>query len=131
MYNTKYECRYHRDDIFLETDDVTDYEKEYIRDILYKEDLINIFNIDNNDNFEELNYILSEINVKVKDYEPLNQIMKKTASILLSENTELGLYILFSYDYMYISHKCISEYLENGFISHDNIELLEKSVNNY
>jgi len=131
MYNTKYECRYHRDDIFLETDDVTDYEKEYIRDILYKEDLINIFNIDNNDNFEELNYILSEINVKVKDYEPLNQIMKKTASILLSENTELGLYILFSYDYMYITHKCISEYLENGFISHDNIELLEKSVNNY
>lgn len=131
MYNTKYECRYHRDDIFLETDDVTDYEKEYIRDILYKEDLINIFNIDNNDNFEELNYILSEINVKVKDYEPLNQIMKKTASILLSENTELGLYILFSYDYMYITHKCISEYLENGFISYDNIELLEKSVNNY
>lgn len=131
MYNTKYECRYHKDDIFLETDDVTDYEKEYIRDILYKEDLINIFNIDNNDNFEELNYILSEINVKVKDYEPLNQIMKKTASILLSENTELGLYILFSYDYMYITHKCISEYLENGFISHDNIELLEKSVNNY
>jgi len=131
MYNTKYECRYHRDDIFLETDDVTDYEKEYIRDILYKEDLINIFNIDNNDNFEELNYILSEINVRVKDYEPLNQIMKKTASILLSENTELGLYILFSYDYMYITHKCISEYLEHGFISHDNIELLEKSVNNY
>ena len=131
MYNTKFECRYNKDSVFLETDDVTDYEKEYIRDILYKEDLINIFNIDNNDNFEELNYILSEINVKVKDYEPLNQIMKKTASILLSENTELGLYILFSYDYMYITHKCISEYLENGFISHDNIELLEKSVNNY
>ena len=127
MYNTKYECRYHRDDIFLETDDVTDYEKEYIRDILYKEDLINIFNIDNNDNFEELNYILSEINVKVKDYEPLNQIMKKTASILLSENTELGLYILFSYDYMYITHKCVSEYLDMGSLSEENIKLLDKT----
>lgn len=130
VYNTKYECRYHKDDIFLETDDISDNEKDYIRDILYKEDLINIFNIDNNDDFETLNQILSEINKKVKDYQPLQECMKKTASILLSENTEIGLFILYSYDYMYITHKCISEYLETGIISQENINLLNKCVNN-
>ena len=130
MYNTKYECRYHKDDVFLETDAITNDEKEYIRDILYKEDLLNIFNIDINDDFEEFNYILSELNEKIKTYQPLQECIKKTATLLLSEDTELGLYILYSYDYMYITHKCISEYLESGSISYDNINLLEKCVNN-
>ena len=38
MYNIKYECRYHKDDVFLETDNVTHDEKNYIRDVLYRED---------------------------------------------------------------------------------------------
>lgn len=130
MYDTKYECRYHKDDIFLETDDITNDEKNYIRDILYKEDLLNIFNIDNNDDFETLNIILSDLAKKIKDYKPLQECMKKTAAILLSEDLELGLFIMYSYDYMYITHKCISEYLETGNILHDNISLLNKCINN-
>ena len=43
MYNTKYICTYNSDDIFLETDLLTDEEKEFIRDELYREDLLNIF----------------------------------------------------------------------------------------
>ena len=56
--------------------------------------------------------------------------MKKTATLLLSEDTELGLYILYSYHYMYITHKCVSEYLETGLISQENINTLNKCVNN-
>ena len=51
MYNTKFECRYHKDDVFLETDNVTEEEKEFIRNILYREDVLNIFLIDFNDDF--------------------------------------------------------------------------------
>ncbi len=51
MYDTKFETRYHRDDVFLDTDNVNEHEKCFIRDILYKEDLLNIFSIDHFDDF--------------------------------------------------------------------------------
>ena len=34
MYNINYKCRYHKNDIFLETDEITNDEKEYIKDIM-------------------------------------------------------------------------------------------------
>ena len=49
MYNTKYLCRYHKDDVFIKTDNVNDNEKDFIRNILYKEDLLNIFFINENE----------------------------------------------------------------------------------
>ena len=56
MYNTKYECRYNSDDVFLESDEISNDEKNYVRDILYKEDLMNIFEID--EIFQEKNILL-------------------------------------------------------------------------
>ena len=48
MYNTKFECRYNKDDVILDTDDVTENEANFIRNYIYKEDLLNIFYIDYN-----------------------------------------------------------------------------------
>ena len=45
MYNTNYECRYHKNDVFLKTDIITNNEKEHIRNILYREDLCYILKI--------------------------------------------------------------------------------------
>ncbi len=50
MYNTKYECRYYKDDVILPDDKVSLEEEEYIRDILYQEDCLNIFSIIDGDN---------------------------------------------------------------------------------
>ena len=130
MYNITYECRYHRDDVFLETDDVTDDEKDYIRNILYQEDLMNIFNLEEYDK-ELLKDTMSELYVKLKENEVLLDCMKKLATALFSENPEIGLCLLYSYDFMYLTHKCVVEYLDNGLISDENINLLKNLVNNY
>ena len=45
MYDTKFECRYHKDDVFLESDNVNENEKSIVRDILYKEDLLIFFQL--------------------------------------------------------------------------------------
>lgn len=126
MYDTKFECRYHKDDIFLETDQVTDDEKNFIRNILYREDIINIFLIDFNDDFDILNNLMNELYEKIKNFSPLKECMKKMAKIILSEDEHSGLLLMYSYDYMYISHKCISEYLDTGSISYENMKLLSE-----
>jgi hypothetical protein len=46
----------------------------------------------------------------------------------MSTDEELGLMILFAYDYMYLSHACISEYLETGQILEKNIQNLRAVI---
>lgn len=125
MYDTKFECRYHKDDVFLETDNMSENQKYIIRDILYKEDLLNIFFIDYcDDDFDAFSNVISELYTKLKDCSSLKECMKKMAAKIISEDSQLGLCILYSYDYMYITHKCVSEYLESGLISEENMKLL-------
>jgi predicted transcriptional regulator len=126
MYDTKFECRYHRDDVFLETDNVTDDQKNFIRDILYKEDVLNIFLIDFNDDFDVFSNIITELYEKIKHYQPLKEIMSKMAASVISQDEQTGLSILYSYDYMYITHKCVSEYLDTGIITEYNLNLLKQ-----
>jgi hypothetical protein len=127
MYDTKFECRYHKDDVFLETDQLSENQKFLIRDILYKEDLLNIFLIDYyDDNYDVFTEIIPKLYSKIKECVTLTKCMKKMAEKLMSEDPELGLCILYSYDYMYITHKCVSEYLDNGSISEENMNLLEQ-----
>ena len=116
MYNTNYECRYYKNDIILEISKFTDDEKEYIRDIMYKEDLINIFYLKESDSFDCLNDILSYIYEKVKNNLDLKECMDLSASRLLSKDEQFGLCILYSYDFMYLTHPLICELLETGVI---------------
>ena len=123
MYDTKYECQYHKDSVFIESDVVTENEKQIITDILYKEDLLNIFGI-NDDDFDIFDSVMLELYEKISKCEEFKTCMKLAASKLMSENENMGLCILYSYDYMYLTHKCISEYLENNEIN--TIPLLTK-----
>jgi hypothetical protein len=54
--------------------------------------------------------------------------MKKLASIYNSDDDKLGLVILYSFDFLYITHQCVSEFLEKGFISDEKMELLNENV---
>ena len=130
MYNTEYECRYHKDDVFLETDEVTDDEKDYIRNILYREDLFNILDINDNDEFECVDTIISELYQKLMHSNELRECMREASATIISENEELGLCILFSYDFLHITHICICEYLETGQIHNTKIQLLKNTINN-
>lgn len=125
MYNTKYECRYNAYDIFLDTDDVTEDEKDYIRDILYKEDLLVIFNMDENDNYDD---IMTELYQRLNTCDVLRELMRKAAAKFISEDEILGLSILYVYDYMYITHPLISLYLEKGEISEKYLNMLKDKM---
>ena len=83
MYNTEYECRYHRYDVFLDTDEVTDEEKSFIRDVLYKEDLLSIFYIDNSEQLD----IISVLYDKIIKYNPFKYCLEKITEKLFHHNS--------------------------------------------
>lgn len=132
MYDTKYECRYYKGDVILPDDTVTTEEADYIRNTLYQEDYLNIFAINNVDNiifdddFKLLSKAIHNLYEKIQDSDVLKIFMQKAAANLMSEDLQLGLCILYSFDYMYLMHECVSEYLDTGFISLDSIDRMNK-----
>lgn len=125
MYNIDYECRYYKDDVFLDTDDVTDEEKDFIRTILYREDLLSLFYIEDDlDNFE----IISSLYTHLADSSELVECMKMASSNIMSLDNTHGLCVLFSYDYMYLTHKCVCSYLSTGKVDTDALRLLKDKL---
>ena len=139
MYNTKVVCTYNTPEVFLETDDITDDEKAFVRDIIYRQELLDILNIDyeneDNDNDDKISESVKELYMRVKDCTELRKCMVKVVEKhmnvgkYMTNNEELGMMLLLSYDYMYLTHICISEYLETSEISDDNMRKLEKALN--
>jgi hypothetical protein len=128
MYDIKYECRYHMDNVFIDTDNVTENERDIVRDILYKEDLLNIFGIDDNNENDIFGSIISQLYEKLKNCPELRECMRLSALKVMSENEETGLCILYSYDFMYLTHSCVSYYLENKKIPKNEYQLLKDKI---
>ena len=139
MYNTKVECTYNTPEVFLETDDITDDEKTFIRNIIYRQEFLNVLNIDyendHDDNEEKINEAIKELYNRVKDSTCLRKCMVKVVQKhmnlgkYMTSDEELGMMLLFSYDYMYLTHICISEFIETGDINEENIRKLMKALN--
>lgn len=120
MYNTKVVCTYNASEVFNDSDDINDEGKEFIRDSLYRQELLDILGMDEfNEN--EMNDAIHDLYEQIKNNKELTNCMSKLSGRFLSEDLELGLMILFAYDYMYLTHICISEYLETGQISEKNM----------
>jgi hypothetical protein len=124
MCNTKIICTYNTDEIFEPTDKLTERDKEFVRDVIYRQELLNILELGDYNN-AKIDNGFRTLYEKIKFYTPLQEIMRKLAGEVMSEDEEVGLIILFSYDFMYQSHKCISELLETNNISDENINLLK------
>lgn len=130
MYNTKFICTYNTSELFKDVEDldkITDEDKNIVRDSIYRFELLEIFGI-REYNETEINKCINELYVRVKECKELTECMLKLAGHFLNEDKEFGLMILFAYDYMYLSHICISEYLETGVISDINIWKLKSAV---
>lgn len=126
MYNTAIICTYNTNDVFFETDEVTETERDFIQNIIYRQEFLNIFQIENYDD-EQINKVIEYIYEKVKTHKEMSECINKISSDYLSDNI-FGLFVLFSFDYMFQTHICISEYLETDQISEKNIQLLKKLV---
>ena len=136
MYNTKVECTYNTPEVFLETDNITEDEKTFIRNIIYRQELLNVLDIDyeNNDedNEAKISEAIKELYNRVKNCEKIRKCMVKVVQKhmnvgkYMTSDEELGMMLLLSYDYMYLTHICISEFIETGDIDDKNIKKLEK-----
>jgi hypothetical protein len=54
--------------------------------------------------------------------------MLKLAQKFMSNDEEFGLMILFSFDYMDLTHICISEFLEKGVVNKENMQKLKSAI---
>ena len=129
MYDSNYSCRYHREDVFLETDEANYYEKEFIRDYLYKEDILEIFNIENGD-ISLLDKAIDDLYNEIKESTGLNDVMMMVASMHNSVDPVIGLCVLYSFDFMNYAHICVSEYIKTKKINEENLETLQEVVAN-
>jgi hypothetical protein len=127
MYNTKILCTYHTSDVFLNSDELSDSDMDFIRNTIYRQELLDILNIEEfNEN--EMNIALHELYEKIKYSRELIECMRKLASHFTSTDEEFGLMLLFAFDYMYLTHICVSELLDTGKITPLNLWNLRKSV---
>ena len=139
MYNTKVECTYNTPEVFLETDNITDDEKTFIRNIIYRQELLNVLDIDyendDEDNEEKISEAIKDLYNRVKDSTCLRKCMVKVVEKhmnvgkYMTSDEELGMMLLYTFDYMYLTHICISEFIEKGDIDDENIKKLTKALN--
>jgi hypothetical protein len=117
MYNTTIICTYNSSEIFLDDDNINEKEKEFIRDVIYRQELLNIFEIDD---YNEIDRSIHDLYQLIKDNNFIKECIIKLASKYMSNDAKIGLMIMFSYDLLYLTHICICELLETNKISETN-----------
>ena len=130
MYNSNYVCFYNDDDkLFPQNHELSQEDQYDIKDLIYKEDLLNVFGLQEFDE-HHINNEISKVYSDISDWEELYPILDKLASKLMSTDREMGFLILFSYDYFFITHQILSEYFNNNRVDKDKIKELAIMVNN-
>ena len=119
-YNAKYVCTYMDSNVFIETDEISDHERDFIRNCIYRQDILNIFELDD---FEP-----DVINASIETIYDLIRYNSKFDNIIKymgNGDGLMGLTLLFSFDYLHLTHPCICEYIET---SNANTSELEKII---
>lgn len=130
-YKTQYKCNYNSPDIFknINIENIETDEEYNMREMLYRQDLLYVFDLEEFDD-EKINYCIQKIYEKVKDNADLDGLLVKMAGLFFSEDKEVGLMALFSFDYFYLTHPCICDILETGKITSENLRKLIEHANN-
>jgi hypothetical protein len=127
LYNTAYVISYMDSDVFLESDEVNDDEKTFILSCIYRQDLLNIFGLEE--------FVETTINNKIiklfkllKYHGGLYDCMLIAAKAVSEEDGLSGLMVLFSFDYLHLAHPCICEYIDTGKIQLEKLEQLKTEL---
>ena len=112
MYDTTVICSYMDDDVILESDGVNDDEASFIRSCIYRQELLNIFCLEE---FDEsvINKQVGILYEKVKDMDGFTGLLTSEFS---PDDGLLGFTTLYSYDFLHLTHPLICELLETGSI---------------
>lgn len=127
MYNTKIKCSYNLKDIFTEEDKVNSYEEDIIRNMIYRQEFLDIFELDDYDN-EDVMICMEELLKKIAHNQFLKKCLLKLSARYFMDDMVYGLIILFSFDYMYCAHECISQFIETGQISKESETKLNELI---
>ena len=144
FYNTSYVCTYHTEEIFhnqtmidkvmegepdekIDISQLTDYDKEFISDAIYRQEFLNIFHLEDYDD-KLIGERIEMIYKMVKDYEPFKCCIQKAIDSFVFADELIGTMLLFSYHNMYLTHLCISDFIKNGTMSHENLENLKNGL---
>ena len=122
MYNDKHECMYHYE---VSIPEISEHEKYIIQHKLYKQDILSIFLLDEF-NETQLNINVHQLYERITPNEQLKSIVLKAAALVMSIDEEIGFLVLFSFDYLYVTHDCIRDILKSGIISNKNMNRLKK-----
>jgi hypothetical protein len=124
MYNDKHECMYNYD---VPIPEISEQEKYLIQHKLYKQDILSIFGLDEFDE-TELNINVHKLYERITPNEKLTSLALKAAALVMSMDQELGFLVLFSFDYLYVTHDCMKDFLKSGSISDKNMSRLEQLI---
>ena len=127
MYNTKVICTYNTPDVFSVDDNINEEEKGFVRDTLYRQELLDILGMEEF-NDSEMEKTIHQLYKKISENPFIKECVLKLSGQFMSIDCEFGLMIMFSYDYMYLSHICISEFLDTGSISEKNMSKLRSII---
>jgi hypothetical protein len=93
---------------------------------------LDIFQIDDLDFEKHENEIQEEVvNIfeKIKSHQGFMKCIKKAKTLFPVTDEVVGLMILMSYDFLYLTHPCVSEFLDEGNISDEKINALINKLN--
>lgn len=125
MYNTSITCTYNSDNIFLSTDKIDDDSKNFVRDVIYRQEMCDIFGMNDYDG-NIVDKELNDIYNKIKYHDEFYSFIKIAASKFIFPDDDLmGMAILYSFDYMNMTHICVSEFITKNTISSDNLKKLK------
>lgn len=111
MYNTLLKCTYNNN------------ANELAQEDQYRTEFLSAFNLEEFDD-KQINKEVSELFERVKHSHELTRCMTKSAATFFSEDLQTGLMGLFAFDFFYLAHPCICEFLESGNITEENINAL-------
>ena len=114
-------------DVFIETDEVNDAEKTFIRSCIYRQDLLNIFGLDE---FVEttINNKIAKLIKLLRYHTDLYDCMLIASKAMNEDDALSGLMILFSFDYLHLAHPCICEYIKTGKITQEKKDKLKTEL---
>ena len=134
-YNSNFICTYGFYDPKLrqycsekyDLNDVNDFED--MSELIYQSELLQIFKISSINNDFNTEKIIDLYNIIKLNLE-FNECIEKIKKNHVCENFEIGFMILFSYDYFFLTHKCICDFLNTGKICDEYIDDLNKLIHN-
>ena len=122
MYKTDIACTYK-------------FKTNELRDIQYQQDFLQVFSLGSYNDID-VNKKIKELYAQIKENPRMREILQKfseKASVLwmqpkLRDDLEIGMVLLFSYDYFDLFHICLVEFFQSGAICDENFEKLMKKL---